>query len=324
MKLSVFWIVFVSLFAVGLGAGAAHADGLPVLGVDVGGAGVVSPSGDIRFVTVPAGRGTVVERVKSAGGQVVASRLLTWKFTIPAVAYDGSASGLSADGRTLVLIRPRLRFPRSRTALIVIDAASLRPRRVVELPGDFSFDAISPRGSLMYLIEYVSPQDPTRYLVRVFDLRVGRLLAAPVTDPHEPGDKMRGSPLTRLSSPGGRWAYTLYDGGGGTPFVHALDTSGRTARCIDLDSLVGRNLSRARLGFDETGSVVVSLARQPLVVIDTATFRPSAVIAGASAEGSTAMWRLVVLVGVAVLITSVGVGFWLVPLLRRRRLELAR
>ena len=47
---------------------------------------------------------------------------------------------------------------------------------------------------------------------------------------------MRGQPLTRATSPDGRWAYTLYDGAGKEPFIHALDTSTRSARCIDLDA----------------------------------------------------------------------------------------
>jgi hypothetical protein len=55
-------------------------------------------------------------------------------------------------------------------------------------------------------------------------------------DPREPDEEMYGVPVTRASSPDGRWAYTLYDSPK-HPFVHALDTSGRTAACIDLDDV---------------------------------------------------------------------------------------
>ena len=51
-------------------------------------------------------------------------RLRGW-FSIPAVAYDGSPSGLSADGRKLVLISPRKRFPRRRTTFAVVDTRTL-------------------------------------------------------------------------------------------------------------------------------------------------------------------------------------------------------
>src|SRR5215218_9086549 len=100
-----------------------RADGLPVLGIDAGPAGVATRSGTARYVTLPAKR-EVVARVRRNGGQVLASRLLPGSFTIPAVAYDGSSGGLSADGRVLVLIQPRARFPRARTTLAILDAAA--------------------------------------------------------------------------------------------------------------------------------------------------------------------------------------------------------
>jgi hypothetical protein len=266
-----------ALCVLSLGTATSGADGLPVLGVDVGASGVAAPAGDARYVTVPAGRETVVERVDPHGGRVLASALLKGRFTVPAVAYDGSASGLSADGRTLVLIEPRLSFPRAETTLRLLDTRPLRPSRFVRLHGDFSFDAVSPRGRWLYLIQYLSPADPTRYLVRVFDLRTGRLLAAPVTDPRKAGEKMRGSPLTRATSPDGRWAYTLYDGAGKTPFVHALDTTRHTARCIDLDTLAGTDLSQLHLRLNGAASTLtVSNHRQPVAIIDTRTFKASA------------------------------------------------
>ena len=43
------------------------------------------------------------------------------------------------------------------------------------------------------------------------------------------GEKMGGSPLTRATSLDGRWAYTLYDGAGRTPFVHAPSPAAGTA-----------------------------------------------------------------------------------------------
>src|SRR5438309_10774887 len=78
------------------GIACARADGLPVLGVDVGGTGVASRSGDARYVTMTAGRDTVVAKVNPRGGRVLMSTIMPGTLTIPAVAYDGSASGLSA------------------------------------------------------------------------------------------------------------------------------------------------------------------------------------------------------------------------------------
>jgi hypothetical protein len=265
MTRSIFLVpVFVAALVAALTPATARADGLPVLGVDVGSSGVSSGSEGDRYVTIPAGSRTIVERVAQDGGQVLAWRALPGTFTIPAVAYDGSAGGLSADGTTLVLIEPRTSFPRATTRLLILGSDSLRPRRLVKLRGDFSFDAVSPDGSWLYLVHYVAPNDPTRYLVQAYDLRRGRLVKAPITDPHEPGEKMRGNPLSRAMSSNGRWAYTIYDGAGATPFVHALDTVARSARCIDLDGVPpGTDLWQLRL--------VIDAARKQLVVRDRAT-----------------------------------------------------
>jgi hypothetical protein len=157
----------------------------------------------------------------------------------------------------------------------VLDAEHLRVRAFVTLRGDFSFDAISPSGSWLYLVQYLSRRDPTRYAVRAYDVQAGRLVPGPIVDPTEPDERMGGYPLARAWSPDRRWAYTLYDGGGEEPFVHALDTSGRTARCIDLGALAGRNdLSGLRLGLRGGGATLaVRDARGvPVTLIDTRTF----------------------------------------------------
>ena len=253
----------------------AHGDGLPVQGVDAGPTGVASAT--VRYVTLPARPGsTLVAQVRRHGGQVLRSRLLRGSFTIPAVAYDGSPSGLSADAGTLALIRPRAHFPQRRTRLAVLDAKRLRVSNRLTLRGDFSFDALSPDGRTMYLIEYRSRRDPTRYAVRAYELAPGRLLPAPIVDPREPGERMRGLPVTRETSGDGRWAYTLYDGAGSHPFVHALDTARGEAACIDLDALTGfRRMYELRLRSSGRELSVLDGATV-VATIDRATFRVAA------------------------------------------------
>jgi hypothetical protein len=167
-----------------------------------------------RFVTLPSGASTIVAAVRRRTGEISSYRRLRGRYTIPAVAYDGTAGGLSPDGHTLVLTRPRVRFPRAESSFLVLDTRSLRPRRRLTLTAEWSFDAISPDGRYLYLIEYTDPRDTSRYAVRLYDLTRGRLAPEPIVDPHEADEAMRGSPLTRVSSPDGRWEYTLYDGGG--------------------------------------------------------------------------------------------------------------
>jgi hypothetical protein len=266
-------------------AAGASADGLPVLGLeDMGTQGVAGDG--VRYLALPAQKATLLLRVTLPDGRIDAfSYLPKPYYTIPAVAYDGTTDGLSADGRTLVLIQPRARFPRAVTRLLLLEAKRLRIRETIELRGDYSFDALSPDGSTLFLIHYLSARDPNRYEVRAYDLRRGRLLPDPIVDPNEGGEEMRGAPITRATSPDGRWAYTLYDGAGAHPFVHALDTVQRTARCIDLHELAGRNdLGNLRLSLegetlsvtDASGTVIQALGPEP-------TGRTSWLLVGAGA-----------------------------------------
>ncbi|HET9324037.1 MAG TPA: hypothetical protein VFO03_09175 [Gaiellaceae bacterium] len=227
-----------TLAAVAL-APAARADGLPVMNVDVGPDGVTAPGLADRIVAFPSPTRTLVARIEKGTGKVRAWRRLRETLTVPAVAYDSSADGLARNGSTMTLITPRNRFPRATTTFALLDGTSLAERRRIMLRGDFSFDAISPDGRWIYVIHYTSIDDPLQYEVRALDTRTGRLTPTPVVDPRKPGEAMNGNPLTRAWSPDGRWAFTLYDGTE-HPFVHALDTVGRSARCIDLDWLHGR------------------------------------------------------------------------------------
>jgi len=186
------------------------------------------------YVAQPTDDGTALARVETSGDQAVRTRMIDGGYSIPTVATDESTSGLSADGSTLVLARPLAGLWQGTTRLQILDAKSLRVRKTVALPGAYSFDAISPNGDRMYLIEYTSVRDPSRYLVRAYAVTSGRLLHAPVIDPDEKGEPMTGKPVTRTMSASGRWAYTLYDGSEEGPFVHALDTMKGEAVCVDL------------------------------------------------------------------------------------------
>jgi hypothetical protein len=272
-------LLILTLVTAALYAPVANADGLPVVGVEANPEGLGGEA--LRYEALPDDGNTFVQRIDRGSGTLLASRSLRGRFEIPIVAYDGSASGLSADGRTLVLIAPRPRFPRARTTFAVLDAAKLKLRKKLTLHGDYSFDALSPRGRWMYLIHYTSRTDRLQYEVVALDLRTGKLQPDPIVDPRAPNEKMNGHPLTRATSPDGRWAYTLYEGAE-HPFVHALDTARRDARCIDLDWLHGRKgLWELRFALrDEGRELTVKPPRSDAVaVIDTGTFearRPAA------------------------------------------------
>jgi hypothetical protein len=248
-------------------AAAARGDGPPITSLDAGPEGVVELGGGARFTALPAGGQTILTRSETRGGRVLRAAVVDGRWGVPVVANDGTTGGLSADGRTLALMRVADRYPRRRSSFAIADTGSLHARETVALEGEWGFDALSPDGRWLYLIEQRSPRDRTRYAVRVYDLARDRLLPEPVVDPREPDEPMRGLPVTRATGPGGRWEYTLY-AGGEHPFIHALDTVGRTSLCLDLPD--DQRLWDARLAVRgervtavRGNEVVASAARRP-------------------------------------------------------------
>jgi hypothetical protein len=222
----------------------ARAAGGPVPAMQ-GGPGVSVPRSAASYVAVGIGPRTLLEQVLRSGA-IGRTRMLDGRFGVPGAAYDSSTTGLSADGRTLVLAEVVARFPVRRTRLVVLDAHRLRVVRRLALAGSLTVDAISPDGRSLYLIRYRG-RDGLHYEVRAYDLARGRLDPAPVVDGREPDENMQGVPITRAMSADGRFAYTLYMRPTGAPFIHALDTARGRAACIDLPALTGVELSGARL-----------------------------------------------------------------------------
>lgn len=337
-------VVLVVLVGAGVAAPTAEASG---------GAGAISaPDGvtvgglPYRYVALPVGypdKVTAIAKIDLAGGRVDRTWYLDGIHHVPAPTYDGRGGGLSADGGTLVLGQ----FPRSypqrvtRFAILDTDLYMRLPRTPghprspgrgphaitqVNLRGSFGFDAISPDGSTLYLVHYLSPADPTKYEVRAYDLERRRLLTEPVVDPSEPDEQMRGLPITRAASPDGRWAYTLYDGNGKEPFIHALDTVRREAACIDLPQLTGRQgLYMLRLGVEDSGSRLAVLDRppgpegsRPLLNVDTETFAVTrAAPAVTESSGGLPAW-LAIGLGTGALAAALA---WLAARRRRHPVE---
>ena len=278
-----------------------------------GGSGATASGPPFTYVTLPAGKRSVVEAIHKGDSSVQLWRRLPGDFATPMVAMDGSQTGLSADGTTLVLVKNGRRYPPRKTELLVLYAQGLQTADQVTLPGFHSVDAISPDGRWVYLIHYTKPlRDPNAYEVRAYDLKRHRMDPKPVIDPREPDEKMTGQPLTRVMSADDRWAYTLYRAD--DPFVHALDTVNRTAVCIDLAALKGVDLTQSvKLTLSGTTLHVGNLA-----AIDTRTHKllapttpkPKPRPAPAKHDGGRSPWPLAA-IGVAALA--------LVALIARRR-----
>ncbi len=245
-------------------------------GVVTGWDGVVAPGGAVRYVALTAGGWTNVEAVRLRGGRVVRFAAVRGGFGIPLVTSDGTTGGVSHDGRTLVLST----FPNLGSGAVsrfaVFDTRLLRLRHVVTLRGSYSYDALSPDGSTLYLIEYSQGATTVRYRVRAFDLKAGRLLAGVIADKRVWGEYMRGSPVSRATTVDGGWVYTLYGKPDGTAFVHALDARHRAAVCVDLPWRRAQNaVGLVKLALSSDGRQLI--LRQPgfgrLALVDTASFR---------------------------------------------------
>ncbi len=256
------------VLAAAVTATAAAADGGPSPGVATGWDGVLAPGGKIRYVAVPGGGArTVVEAVLVRGGRVQSFAVIRGIYGVPMVTYGGQAGGLSHDGKTLVLST----FPGAPVSRFAfLSTKTFRVRQVVTLRGTFSFDALSPDAGKLYLIEYVDPQNVNHYRVRAYDLQRRRLLAGAIVDRREPGEKMRGQPVRRVTGADGRWVFTLYTRQGAGPFVHALDSQKSEAVCLDLPWHGSQNaLWRMRLSLSSDESKLVLRGKGRRIVVRT-------------------------------------------------------
>jgi hypothetical protein len=215
-------------------APAGLADG-PQTPVTQGGTGVATRDGTLRYVTVYDGSGrTLLERIDAQG--VFGWNSFKGSWGIPTLAVGAqTGEGLSWHGRTLVLASTAPPYS-SPSRFLIVDTRRMQVVRTVVLHGSFSFDALSPDASRLYLIQYTHGQagDLSHYVVRGYNPRTNTLLPGRIADRTQKSWVMKGSPLTRTWSVRGRWVYTLYENPGGYPFIHALDTVRGVAHCIQL------------------------------------------------------------------------------------------
>lgn len=193
------------------------------------GAGLYSLDHSLRFVALKAGTDTTVGVVR--GGAQVMSRTVSGAFGIPQITQNGLAGGLFHDGSAFVLQNVGIQ---GTSRFLVFGTHDLVLRDAVRLQGTFGFDALSPDGAMLYLIQHMTTQDIDHYVVRAYDLDAHRLLPGRIADKAQKSWVMQGFATARATSADGRWVYTLYANPGGYPFVHALDTVRGIAHCVGL------------------------------------------------------------------------------------------
>jgi hypothetical protein len=257
--------VLLALAAVAAPAAAASG---PSPGVLAGGAGV--GLGSRPYTTRDGGGATSLAVWR--GSEVVRTLKLKGNWGIPLVTYR-QAGGLAQDGLTLVLAQGT--FPRTPlrafSTFLVLDTKRLAVTRRIRLAGDFSFDALSPDGRTLFLVQHTSNVQLTHYRVRAYDLRAGRLLRRAIADRRQASWVMNGVPMLRATGPGGRWQYTLYSSGDDYPFVHALDTVARTAICVGIPFDWRKPMNATDMAL-EHGKLAIRIGTSSYV-LDTRTLR---------------------------------------------------
>jgi hypothetical protein len=173
---------------------------------------------------LPAGIVTGNKLVHQDGSHVTWFDMARGVRTASAVVHQHGVftlTGTSQDAKRAVLVHSQ---NRSTTFAIVSPAA----QRVVTLPGkEWQFDALN--GQFLFLVQQLRDG----YKVRLYNLVTSTLQAQALKDQDESA-LIQGIPSARVSSPNGRYLFTLYINGNGHAMIHELDTAAGYAYCIDL------------------------------------------------------------------------------------------
>jgi hypothetical protein len=187
-------------------------------------------TGSTRFTVSPSGGETHIAAVNAHTFAVRRSANLTGSYGVPTMIPANVRLGMFRDGSRFVL---QSSANQSKTSFVVVRTADLSVAQTISLDGSFSFDALSPDGTRLYLIQHTS-DDFQHYIVRAYDLTENLLMPGRIADKTQQGWVMRGWPVSRATAANGRWVYTLYTNPTGFPFVHALDTVDGVAHCVGI------------------------------------------------------------------------------------------
>lgn len=173
---------------------------------------------------------TAVERITVQPDLPARTQSLDGAWRLPTLGRDALPVGVSRDGSTIVLVEEDAVAGGTVTRFAVLagDAAA----RIIELPGVFEFDTLSPDGSILYVVEHLPGPPDAHYQVRAVDVPTGLLRDEVIVDKRNVDASMGGWPITQLRHDDGV-VFTLYRGTGHT-FIHALNSREAWAICLGL------------------------------------------------------------------------------------------
>ena len=202
--------------------------------------GVATSDWRSLYTVESSGAKTTVTAIDPDGGFAGRTYDVAGTWELPTIGMSHVPAGLAGDGRVLVLVEAPVQGagatsgPRTATTtrFVVIATDGSAAPRVLTLPGSLEYDAISPGGTTLFVLQHEAGGDPTHYVVRSVDLASGRLVDGTIVDKRNAAEAMGGYAVAQIAG-GSGWVYTVYRGREG-PFIHALDTSDSIAFCIDL------------------------------------------------------------------------------------------
>lgn len=154
----------------------------------------------------------------------------SWR--LPTIGPDPVPVGLALGGPTIVLVENVAPGTNGRTRFAILERGFTTKPRIIELAGRFDYDALSPSGSVLYVVEHLDADAGGRYQVRAVELPSGTLRDGVIVDKRNVDEAMAGYPLAQVRRADGG-VLTLYRGKE-HPFIHALNSVDGWALCIDL------------------------------------------------------------------------------------------
>jgi DNA-binding beta-propeller fold protein YncE len=178
------------------------------------------------------GGSTTVRELQGPEQPAGRSQMVPGEWRLPTIGADPIPVGVSADGGTIVLVEADAQAGGDASRFAILSRTFDAKPRIVRLDGSFEYDAISPDGATLYLVEHLAAPPEGHYQVRAVDTASGTLRQDVVVDKSGLNEPMAGYPIAQVRQSSG-FVFTLYHGAE-HPFVHALSSVDGWALCIDL------------------------------------------------------------------------------------------
>jgi hypothetical protein len=264
-----------------------------------------------RGIASADGRRHIVAWTRGTNTRLVSFDLRTGRVaSTSAVPGRWQVAGVSPTATWAALVAPS----GTQTSIAIVHAGRGTVVHRANLAGRFEVETISRDGKRLFLIEHLRNG---RYLVRLYDLTLGRLKTQALKASGE-GAPMVGLAWSGVASPDGRWLLTLYlNTHHNHAFVHALNLQEGDPSCIDLPSGNGRmaSLKRYTLTLSPNGGTLFAAnpALGVVAAIDLRTLRVTRVARFAASRAglpTRALSAGTISRDGRTLYFSAGVGLW--------------